>query len=61
MGKHYNKTQLKLGTKIEMEHTKNPRFASKIAKDHLDEFPDYYTHLIKMENRLKKEHRGMKP
>jgi len=50
----YNKTQIKMGVKIEMEHTKNKTIAEKIAKDHLREFPDYYTHLIRMENKLKK-------
>jgi len=49
----YNKRQLRMGTKIEMEHTKSKRFAQKIAKDHLREFPNYYTHLIKMEKKLK--------
>lgn len=32
-----------LGAKIEMEHTKDRRIASEIAKDHLIEIPDYYT------------------
>ena len=57
---NYNKTQLKIGTKIEMEHTKNKEFAEKIAKDHLDEFPNYYTALVKMENRLKRKKIRMK-
>ena len=50
----YNKTQLKIGSKIELEHTKNKKLATKIAKDHLREFPNYYTYLVKMENKLKK-------
>jgi len=50
----YNKTQIRMGIKIEMEHTKSKTIAEKIAKDHLREFPNYYTHLIKMENKLKK-------
>jgi len=47
--------QLKIGTKIEMEHTKDPDEAKKIALDHLKEFPDYYTRLVKMEAQAKKE------
>ena len=54
----YNKTQLRIGKRIEMEHTKSKKVATKIAKDHLDEFPNYYTALIKMEKKLKQ---GMKP
>lgn len=52
---NYNAWQLRTGIKIEMEHTKSKALAKKIAKDHLDEFPDYYTHLVIMERRLKKE------
>jgi hypothetical protein len=51
----YNKNQLKIGKQIELEHTTNLKVAEKIAKDHLDEFPDYYTHLVKMEKMLKKK------
>lgn len=41
--------QLRMGIKVEMEHTDNPQVAEKIARDHLMEIPDYYTRLIKME------------
>jgi predicted ATP-dependent Lon-type protease len=52
---HYNKEQMKMGIKIEMEHTRNKKVAKRIVKHHLDEFPDnYYTELIKMEKKLKK-------
>jgi len=51
----FNKNQLKIGTKIEMEHTKSKKRAEKIAKDHLREIPDYYTRLIRMEKRAFKE------
>ncbi len=51
----FNKKQLNIGTKIEMEHTINKRIATKIAKQHLCEFPNYYTELVKMENRLKRK------
>ena len=45
----YNQKELKMGRKVEMEHTKNPKIANEIAKDHLEEIPDYYTRLKKME------------
>ena len=41
--------QLARGTVHEMEHTKDPRLAAEIARDHLEEFPVYYTHLEAME------------
>ena len=34
---------------IEKEHTNNAFTAGKIALDHLQEYPDYYQRLIKME------------
>jgi hypothetical protein len=49
---HYNKWQLRTGIKIEAEHRVTPAKAKSIAKDHLDEFPDYYTHLVRMEKFL---------
>lgn len=54
----YNPRELKIGTKIEMEHTRSKSRARKIAKDHLREFPNYYSAgLIPMERRLKKARR----
>jgi hypothetical protein len=50
--------QLKAGIKIEMEHTSDPKEAEKIAKDHLAEFPNYYTELVKMEDKLKDNKEG---
>jgi hypothetical protein len=51
-----NKIQLKMGTIIEMEHTKSRKRARKIAMDHLVEFLGfkYYTELKKLENKAKK-------
>lgn len=46
---HFDAKQLKLGIKVEMEHTNNRKIAKNIAKDHLSEIPDYYTKLLKME------------
>ena len=41
--------QLKIGSNIEMEHTNDVNVAIEIALDHLNEMPDYYTKLVKME------------
>lgn len=46
----YDREQLRMGTKVEMEHTTIPLISEKIAKDHLAEIPDYYTRLKKMES-----------
>lgn len=45
----YDPAQMKIGIKIEMEHTTDTDLAEKISKDHLAEFPDYYTRLEKLE------------
>ena len=53
-----NKHELAIGTKVELEHTKSRKIASKIASDHLNEFPNYYTKgLIPMERKLKRMQR----
>jgi len=46
-----------MGRKVEMEHTRNPRVAEEIAKDHLAEFKDYYTRLAQMERKAKRSQR----
>lgn len=46
---NFDKKQLELGVKIELEHTNNQYIAKMIAKDHLMELPDYYTKLKQME------------
>ena len=38
-----DREEIKLGVKTEMEHTKNPKEALKIALDHLNEDPRYYS------------------
>lgn len=43
----YDKEELAMGTKHELEHTSDEGEAAKIAKDHLDEDPKYYTNLSK--------------
>ena len=52
--------QLKMGIPIEHEHTKDKDIATDIALQHLDEIPDYYTRLKKMEKSAKSEHRKFK-
>ncbi len=54
------RNQLKMGIAIEKEHTKDKDLATDIALQHLDEFPDYYTKLKKMESDAKKEHKKFK-
>lgn len=46
--------QLKMGIKVEHEHTKDRDLATDIALQHLNEIPDYYTKLKKMESSSKK-------
>jgi hypothetical protein len=52
--------QLDIGEPIEHEHTKDHELAKEIALQHLDEIPDYYTRLKKMEASAKKEHQKFK-
>ncbi len=52
--------QLDMGEPIEHEHTKDHKLAMEIALQHLDEIPDYYTRLKKMEVSAKKEHKKFK-
>jgi hypothetical protein len=56
VGKHdfspdskFDKKELNMGIKVEMEHTNSKIIAKLIAKDHIKEFKDYYTRLKKME------------
>jgi hypothetical protein len=54
------KNQLQMGIPIEHEHTRNKILATDIALQHLDEIPDYYTRLKKMEASAKNEHKKFK-
>jgi hypothetical protein len=54
------KRQLEMGIPIEHEHTKDKDLATDIALQHLDEIPDYYTRLKKMESDAKKDHKKFK-
>ena len=46
----YMKNQLANGVKIEKEHSSDEKIAREIALDHLNERPDYYEKLKKVEN-----------
>lgn len=52
--------QAEIGSTVEREHVTTHDEAYGIALQHLDEFPDYYKHLLKMEKELKKEHKKKK-
>ena len=52
------RNQLKIGVKIEMEHTNDKDIAFEIAMDHLMEDPNYYTNLNKIEKGEFKEMTG---
>jgi hypothetical protein len=45
------KKQVKIGTEVEFEHTTSRKNAEITALQHLDELPDYYTRLKKMESK----------
>lgn len=49
----FSKRQMKMGAKVEMEHTTNPKIAQEIAHDHLLEHPDYYTQLKIAEKKMR--------
>ena len=61
MVKCNKKKELKIGTKVEMEHAKlfpkglRKTMANRIAKDHIKEFPCYYSKgLIPLEKKLRR-------
>ena len=41
----FDPVQVRMGLKVEKEHTDNPRIALKIVLDHLREKKDYYSRL----------------
>jgi hypothetical protein len=50
-----SKKELKIGIPVEYEHTNSKAVATRIATDHICEFPNYYSKgLLPMEKRLKK-------
>ena len=48
--------QIAIGVKVEMEHVDSKDLAREISLDHLEEMPDYYTRLAKMEKEGGIEH-----
>jgi len=44
----FDKRQLRMGIKVEMEHTSDPKIAKKISKAHLSEKRNYYSILKKV-------------
>ncbi|MCK5018529.1 MAG: hypothetical protein KAS32_15825 [Candidatus Peribacteraceae bacterium] len=66
VGKHndilddqFDPEELKMGIKVEAEHTDSPNIAKHIAKDHLFEIADYYTRLDKMESEAGVKHESL--
>jgi len=51
----FDPKQLRMGMRVEMEHTNDPRLAREIAMDHLREFPNYYTMLLQMESQAEQK------
>ena len=52
--------QAEIGSTVEREHVTTHEEAYGIALQHLDEFPDYYEHLLAMEKKLKAENKKKK-
>ena len=50
----FDPKELAMGIKVEKEHTKNEIVATLIAKDHLKEYPLYYSKLERMEKEFTK-------
>jgi ADP-ribose pyrophosphatase YjhB (NUDIX family) len=53
----FDQRQLSIGTRIELEHTDDRAVAQQIAMHHLEEYPDYYRALVKMEKALERKKR----
>lgn len=55
-----NRKELKIGMRIEKEHTTNKKIAKAIAIAHICEFPNYYSKgLVPMELKLKRMKRRL--
>jgi hypothetical protein len=55
----YDLQQILLGIQVELEHTSDKMIALEITTDHLEEIPDYYTRLIKMEQEAEAAVKGV--
>jgi hypothetical protein len=51
----FDSKELDMGVEVELEHTNDRELSKDISKDHLEEFPNYYTELKKMEDRLEEK------
>jgi hypothetical protein len=51
----YDLQQLLAGINFERDHTKDNLLALEMAMDHLERFPDYYTHLANMDRDCRSE------
>jgi len=51
----FDPQELAKGMEVEKEHTSDQSISKEIAKDHIEEIPDYYERLEKMENEAKAE------
>jgi len=45
---YHLQNELRQGIRVEFEHTKDEKLSSEIARDHLNEDPDYYEKLKKI-------------
>lgn len=52
----FDQHELSMGIEVELEHVNSREKAKEIAMDHLEEIPDYYTRLKKMEKKAGVEH-----
>lgn len=52
--KGINRRELHIGLNMELEHTQSKNRARNIALDHLRQFPNYYSNLVRMERRMKR-------
>lgn len=50
----YDIKEFRIGLEIEQEHSSDMKRVAQTAIDHLNEFPDYYTELVKFERSLRK-------
>lgn len=53
---HFDKKQLRIGMKVESEHSNDKYITKQIAKGHLaGESPNYYKYLAKMEKEIRRK------
>jgi hypothetical protein len=57
----FDQAELALGQKTELEHTSDKAMAKDIAKDHLVEFPKYYSKVLLPAERKAEKQESFKP